>query len=136
MPCRFIAAFDKNQSKLSPFCGSLKFLFRGRQTLCAFRAILISKDAEINGASVNLIQIHIIRTPVCCWQILKKEGREVPPQERIALDEISERPTFGLKFLLNTADKNHLFAHRRMVPRSCCRNQSNAPCDANLTAES
>ena len=72
-------------------------------------AILRTKQAEINIALFNLVQIDRLRRPVSCRRLLKNEHLEEVPEQRILANVSRKRLALLSKLRLNGRDENPVF---------------------------
>jgi hypothetical protein len=74
--------------------------------------VLLTEKSDVDRATANLGQINVIRATIRGGQVLEQKNIEEPAEQRIAANEVADGPAFVRQFLLNTADKYDLFAHR------------------------
>jgi hypothetical protein len=69
-------------------------------------AVFPAKEATVNVAAVDLLEVHIVGSAARRREDLKQENGKVPPQQRGTLHEIADRPAFFREFFLDGTDEN------------------------------
>ena len=106
MPRLVVSPHEVDQPGFARRSRAVELALSRRQSLRVLEPVLVAKQPQVNPAPVHLIQIHITRSPVRRRQIFEQEHLEEPPQQRIALNVILQRPPFRGEFLLNAADED------------------------------
>jgi len=108
-----VCAFDVNEPWLLQLGCALEFLFRGRDALRIFKAVVVAKQPQIDVAGGYFVQIHLIAAAVGRGQVFKYKNIKETPQQRVAAQVVAQRGTLMGKFLLYAADEDALHCVRR-----------------------
>jgi hypothetical protein len=91
--------------------GSVELAFGWRHARGAFETVSVAEQAEVDGATVDLAEVDVIRAAIRCGQIFEQENIEEAAQEGVALDVLPEGLALGGEFLLDAADEDAFHIH-------------------------
>ena len=105
MPSGVVGSFDEDPLRLGASGRAIELTLGGGHALGILEAVALSEQADVNGAAIHFVEVHVIGAAVAGGEFLEHERREVTAEQRIAFDKRLDRLPLGLQFLLNAADE-------------------------------
>ncbi len=89
----------------------VEFVLGGRDSLIIFPAIFIGKQAEVDIAVTDFIQVHAVGFTIGSRQIFEQKQVEEASEQWVGVNVITQARSLSGEILLNTADEDSPTSH-------------------------
>ena len=105
MPCP-VHRLQKNQAMHTLRRCAVELTFCRRYAFTVFAAVVRAEQSHIDVASVDFIQVKLIRSLVGCRNVLEQKHLEEPADQRVVVNVVPQSRSFACELTLRTADED------------------------------